>query len=79
MDIRTFLDYLCKEAVLQEIFFLWRPHLRDPKDDLVLEAAVAGTCDAIVTHNRRHFEGAARLGLEVLSPAQFLNRLGVLS
>lgn len=79
MDIQAFLDYLCSEARLQEIFYLWRPHLRDPKDDLVLEAAVAGTCEAIVTYNRRHFEGAARFGIAAVSPAEFLGRLGILS
>ena len=79
VDIRVFLDYLCSEARLQEVFYLWRPHLRDPKDDFVLEAAVAGGCAAIVTHNRRHFEGAATFGVRVLSPARFLGRIGVLS
>jgi putative PIN family toxin of toxin-antitoxin system len=78
-DIAALLDYLCLEAQLQEVFYLWRPHLSDPKDDLVLEAAVAGNCAAIVTHNRRHFEGARSFGIRILSPAQFLGRLGVLS
>jgi putative PIN family toxin of toxin-antitoxin system len=78
-DIEAFLDYLCSEAWLQEIFYLWRPHLRDPKDDLVLEAAVAGGCEVIVTHNRKHFDGAAKFGIRVLSPAEFGGRLGVLS
>ena len=77
MDIQVFLDYLCSEARLQEIFYLWRTHLRDPKDDMMLEAAVAGKCDAIVTHNHRHFGGAAGFGITVLSPAEFLVRLGV--
>jgi hypothetical protein len=58
--------YLCSEARLQEIFYLWRPHLHDPKDDMVLEAAVAGRCEAVVTHNRRKVpdiepDGADRL------------------
>ena len=79
MDIHAFLDYLCLEARLQKIFYLWRPHLRDPKDDMVLEAAVGGKCEAIVTHNRRHFDGAASFGITILSPAEFLVRLGVLS
>lgn len=78
-DVQVFLDYLCLEARLQEIFYLWRPHLRDPKYDLVLEAAVAGGCEAVVTHNRRHFEGAAKFGISVLSPAEFAGRLGVLA
>jgi hypothetical protein len=53
VDIAALLDYLCLEAQLQEVFYLWRPHLSDPKDDLVLEAAVAGNCaggDDIVLH-----------------------------
>lgn len=79
MDIQAFLDYLCSAAWLQEIFYLWRPHLRDPKDDFVLEAAVAGRCKGIVTHNRRHFKGAEKFGVAILSPAQFLGRLGVIS
>lgn len=78
-DVQALLDYLCSEAQLQEVFYLWRPHLSDPKDDLVLEAAVAGACEAIVTHNQRHFEGARDFGIEVLSSARFLGRLGVLS
>ncbi len=77
-DISAFLDYLCSEAHLQEIFYLWRPHLPDPKDDMALEAAVAGNCEAIVTHNRRHFEGAATFGIKVLSPFEFLRRLEVI-
>ena len=79
MDVQALLDYLCSEAQLQEVFYLWRPHLTDPKDDLVLEAAVAGACKAIVTHNWRHFEGARKFGLKILSPARFLGRLGVSS
>jgi predicted nucleic acid-binding protein len=78
-EIGALLDYFCSEAQLQEVFYLWRPHLSDPKNDFVLEAAVAGNCDAIVTHNRRHFEGALSFGIKILSPAQFLGRLGVLS
>jgi hypothetical protein len=36
-------------VVLREIFFLWRPFLRDPRDDMVLELAVEAECDAILT------------------------------
>jgi predicted nucleic acid-binding protein len=74
-DIAAIVDYICSVATLQEIFFLWRPVLRDPGDDLVLEAAVAAECDAIVTHNVRDFEGATRFGLQILKPGEFLERL----
>lgn len=69
------LDHLAAMGRQQEIFFLWRPFLPDPVDDHVLELAVAGRCEAIVTYNRRHFRGAEQFGLRVLSPPAFLLEL----
>jgi len=77
-DIDALLDYFCRVAHLQRIFFLWRPLLPDPKDDLVLEVAVAAECEAIVTYNVRHFAGAERFGIHVLKPGPFLRGIGVL-
>lgn len=74
-DVRDLIDYICEVANRQEIFFLWRPFLRDPGDDLVLELAVAARCDAIVTHNVRDFAGAEKLGVRVLTPGRFLQDL----
>lgn len=74
-DVRQLIDYLCDVAIGQDIFFLWRPYLRDPNDDLVLELAVAAGCEAIVTHNVRDFSGAEKLGVRVLTPASFLQEL----
>jgi putative PIN family toxin of toxin-antitoxin system len=74
-DVRDIIDYLCSVAVRQEIFFLWRPFLKDPGDDLVLEAAVAADCDFIVTYNLRDFAGIDRFDLRALSPGDFLNEL----
>lgn len=75
-DVQDFIDYICSVAVRQEIFYLWRPALRDSGDDLVLEVAVAANCDAIVTHNVRDFDGIIRFGLELLTPGKFLQRIG---
>jgi putative PIN family toxin of toxin-antitoxin system len=75
-DVQDIIDYMCSVAVRQEIFYLWRPALRDAGDDLILELAVAANCDAIVTHNIRDFAGVARFGLELLTPGDFLQRLG---
>jgi putative PIN family toxin of toxin-antitoxin system len=77
-DIQIVLDYICSVARHQEIFYLWRPILPDPQDDLVLEVAVAAGCSAIITHNRRDFAGAARFGIRILTPAAFLKQIGVL-
>jgi predicted nucleic acid-binding protein len=74
-DVHTSIDYLCDIAVQQEVFFLWRPLLRDPGDDLVLELAVAARCEAIVTHNVRDFRGAEKFGVNVLTPGRFLQQL----
>lgn len=71
------LDYLCAVAHRQEIFFLWRPYLRDPKDDLVLELAVAVGADAIISYNERHFGDLGQFAIKVYDPKEFLQLLGV--
>ena len=76
-DIEVVLDYLCASGRQQPIHFLWRPALSDPQDDLVLEVAVNGECDAIVTFNTRDFQGAERFGLTVLTPATLLAALRI--
>jgi len=57
--------------------FLWRPQLRDPADEFVLEAAVNGQARAIVTFNRRDFgNAAARFGAGIWLPSETLGRIG---
>jgi len=78
-DIDDVLDFLCSVSRPQEIFYLWRPTLPDPDDDMILELAVAAQCEAIVTYNTAHYNKACgQFGIEVLTPQQFLKRLGVL-
>jgi putative PIN family toxin of toxin-antitoxin system len=76
-DVRDLVDYVCSVARQQDIFFLWRPLLRDPNDDMVAEVAVAAGCEAIITHNRRDFAGVEKLKLGIRSPAEFLKQIGV--
>ena len=76
-DIDAVLDYMCASGRQQPIHFLWRPLLPDPRDDLVLEVAVNGECNAIVTFNARDFRGAERFGLAVLTLGALLATLGL--
>ena len=75
-ELADLLDFICQAARRQTVFYLWRPTLRDPKDDHVLEVAVAGACDGIVTFNRRDFAGAERFGLRIMSPQALLSEIG---
>lgn len=75
-DIDDVLDYLCAVAHRRAIFYLWRPMLRDPQDDMVLEVAVEAGCEYVVTHNVRDFAGAERFGIQVIRPGAFLKRIG---
>ena len=74
-DAVGLVDYLCKVAHKQQIHFLWRPSLKDPGDEFVLELAVAAGCAAIVTHNRQDFRGAVDTGIPAIAPAEFLTWL----
>jgi putative PIN family toxin of toxin-antitoxin system len=72
-DLERLLAGLASVAEPVERYFSWRPQLGDPEDEMVLEAAINGRADALVTYNRRHFESiAARFALQVLSPAELL-------
>jgi putative PIN family toxin of toxin-antitoxin system len=75
--VTDLIDYLCSVARRQSVFYLWRPCLADPDDDLILELAVAAACDAIVTHNVRDFRAAAPFGVRIITPGEFLHELGV--
>jgi putative PIN family toxin of toxin-antitoxin system len=77
--LNAILDYLCASAHCQKIHYLWRPALPDPGDDLVLEVAVAGECDTIVTYNVRDFAGIERFGIRVQTPREFLEEMEKIS
>lgn len=75
-DVAQFLAAVASAAEPVDVHFLWRPQLADPADELVLEAAVNGRAQAIVTHNVRHFLRAARVfGVQVITPAELLERM----
>jgi putative PIN family toxin of toxin-antitoxin system len=74
--IAAILDRICLVGRNTAIFFRWRPHLRDPGDELVLELAVAARCRYIVTYNAKDFQGCEQFGISVISPAAFLRLIG---
>ena len=71
-EILGFLRYFCMICVHLDIFYLWRPILKDPKDDMLLELAVAGNCDYIVTHNIRDFAGLDNFKPKPITPREFI-------
>jgi predicted nucleic acid-binding protein len=75
-EVRDVVDYICSVARRQPIFYLWRPLLRDPKDDMMAEVAVAAGAEAVVTHNRRDFTGLGSFGIRVDTPQEFLKMIG---
>jgi len=75
-DLEVILDYICEVANKRRVFFLWRPYLRDPQDDMVLELAAAASCQFIVTFNARHFVGSEQFGVQIVTPREFLQWIG---
>jgi len=75
-EIDDVVDFLCSRAVLSKIFYLWRPVLKDPDDDFVLELADKANA-AIVTWNVPDFKLAVRFGIAVVTLREFLASLEV--
>jgi putative PIN family toxin of toxin-antitoxin system len=75
-EVGIFVNTIIGLAEPIEVHFLWRPSLRDPGDEMVLEAAVNGRADMIVTFNRGDYgEAPSRFGIEVLLPRDALRRM----
>ncbi len=75
-DASNFVDAVAALAEPIELHFFWRPQLSDPNDEMVLEAAINGQADAIVTFNLRHYGSApSQFGIDVLLPSQAIWRI----
>lgn len=76
--VHAILDRICFWAEKRSIFFLWRPYLVDPEDDMVLEVAVESQARYILSYNSRDFGNLDQFGIKVLTPKEFLQQIGVL-
>lgn len=73
-EIDQFLDSIVALGTKHSSYFLWRPLLKDPKDDMVLELAVVSESDRIITHNTKDFKGSTKLGVKAVTPIEYLKK-----
>ena len=75
-EVRIFVDAVIVIAEPVKIHYLWRPQLRDPSDEMVLEAAVNGRANLLINFNVRDYGTApARFGIEVMTPREAVERI----
>ena len=77
-DINDFIDYICSIGNQSKIFYLWRPLLKDPFDDHVLEIAVASCSNYIITYNKKDFDKAKSFNIFPITPDEYLEERGLL-
>jgi len=77
-EIDNILNFVINKSNRWEIYYLWRPQLKDPSDDMVLELAVTASCHYIVTYNINDFKGIEHFGIQAITPKEFLKLAGEL-
>jgi len=78
VDLNHILDFICFASNRHEINYLWRPFLKDPKDDLVLELAVKAKSRYIITFNKKDFVGCHQFGIKAVTPYEYLTERNLL-
>jgi putative PIN family toxin of toxin-antitoxin system len=73
-EIGELLDFVCSVEERHEVYYLWRPWLKDPRDEMVLEAAVVSEVNVVVTHNIADFGGAQDLGVVTMVPGEYVRK-----
>ncbi len=73
-EIDEILDSIVAIGRRHSSYFLWRPLLKDTKDDMILELAVVSESDRIITHNVKDFKGSTKLGVRAVTPLEFLKK-----
>jgi len=77
-DLNDILDYVCFSSNKHKFNYLWRPFLKDPKDDFVLELAVKAGSQHIITFNKKDFKNTFQFGITAVTPWEFLKERGLL-
>lgn len=77
-DIDAVLDFVLRRSRIRKIYFLWRPFLKDIKDDHLLEVAVGSNSKHIVTFNVNDFKGIEKFGVKAVTPREFLKLTGIM-
>jgi predicted nucleic acid-binding protein len=76
LELDSVIADLANLIVAVQVNFQWRPQLHDAKDEMVLEAALNGRANRLVTHNVADFRVATeRFGLMVSRPNEFLKEM----
>lgn len=76
-NIDNIINYICSVSHHRRIYYLWRPFLKDPKDDLVLELAILSESECIITYNKKNFAKVPKqFGVRILTPLEFLLEIG---
>lgn len=79
-ELKRFIDDICHISNHQEIHFLWRPQIKDPKDDMVLELVVNAQADYLITFNTKDFKPIVdKFNFQLCTPKEFLRLQGVIS
>ena len=74
-EIEKILDYFCMQSEHHKIYFLWRPCLPDPKDDHLLELAIASETKLIVSHNTKDFKEIEEFDIRPITPNKLLEEI----
>ena len=78
-ELESLFALIVQKASYQEVYYLWRPNLKDENDNFILELAIAGHAESIVTFNKKDFlSSQMKFDLLIESPGEFLKRRGFL-
>lgn len=73
-EIDAILDSIIALGHRHSSYFLWRPFLNNPKDDMIFELAVVSESDRIITHNTKDFKNSIEFGVKASTPLEYLKK-----